>query len=466
MHANMRTVNTPGTRHRRGIAGRSRLNSLDLMKSSLAPTVAFSLLLIFVIRSAGAEPAAPQTPPPGLPYANRRVGHIEVSRSPDFDVVADAGRKRLHLVWRDGGTIKHTFSTNGGDTWTQPAVAVETGAAGGPRVAVDSVGRLHLAYGATKAGARHARIDGRTFYTALHDGSWSTPIEALVPTSLTYDFQIVGPRVAVDGRDHVHVIGWVLANSDDWQRDSRCAYARKPAGGGPFEPTLLFSYGKDGDGGARHGALATDPAGDVHIFYASYNRNARPPLKPATTTHFTRRKDGQWGAKVDLFCSTATDFGMSATVDAHGVVHIAGQDASAWSRSKNPDALIYWSYFNNAGEGGELKPVHRVDDNWEYGADLLLAPNGDIWLSRGNWQQDGPFPWLGRYVRLDSATGRWTEPESLSAPGFKNADGKYGQVPKFAFHEGRVHLFYAEQAPGGPFKFQQRTFSPVSVRPR
>lgn len=435
------------------------------MRMDLA-TIGVVILLVSTTRSFGDEqrsdgglPESSSPPLSGMTFSNRRIGHIEVPKSPDFDVTSDPLRKILHLVWRDAGSIKHAFSKDGGAEWSPTEMVVPADAAGGPRIAVDSRGRLHLVYGVVKAGAKHSRIDGRTFYTALTDGNWSPPEEALIPASLPYEFQVLGPRIAVDGRDNVHVIAWMLASgSDDWQMNSRCAYSRKPATGGGFEQTLLFSYGRNGEGGARYGDLVTDAAGDVHIFFASHNRHALPPLKRATTTHFVRHQDGRWGAKVDLFCSTATDFGMSAAVDGRGVIHIAGQDASGWSR-KNPDALIHWSYFNNAAKSDELKPMHRIDDDWEYGADLLLAPNGDIWMSRGNWQQDGPFPWLGRYARRDATTGRWTEPENVSAAGFKNADSKYGQVPKFVFHDRQVHLFYAEQAPGEAFKFQQRTFA-------
>lgn len=393
----------------------------------------------------------------GYGHVNQRVGAIEVVRNPDFDVAADPASRTIHLVWRDQGVVRHALSADEGKTWKQPIVVVPTDAAGGVRLARDSAGRLHLAYGVRKEGSAHGNLDGRIFHTVFADGRWSRAIEALLPAPSEQKFQVCSARIAIDGRDNVHIIGWNLVSGENWQTDSRTAYARKPAGADRFEPTIEFSYGRDGEGGARHGDIVTDPAGDVHLFYACSSRKA--PTLPHATTHLVRFKDGRWSPRVDLFRSVATDMGLRAAVDAQGVLHVVGEDSSKWSRHKNPNAPIDWTYYNNRDNPAELRPMHQIADDWEYGAELLLAPTGDIWIARGSWQKDGPHPFLGRYARFDAAARRWLEPETVSPPGHRNADRKYGQVPKFVWFEGKVRLFYAEQAPGEPFKFYQRTFN-------
>jgi hypothetical protein len=266
---------------------------------------------------------------------------------------------------------------------------------------------------------------------------------------------MMNPRIAVDGFDNVHIIAWRLINDGDWLTNSRCSYARRPAGGDRFEPAVEFSKGRDQDGGSFHGALTVDSSGDLHIFYESYHKASKPKR---SSTHFIRYKNGAFGAKVDSFRSLSTDFGMSAVVDAKGVLHVAGQDATEWGE-RNPKAPIYWTYFNNAKSPDRLEPVRRIPDRWEFATDLLLTPSGDLWMSRGHWQADEPFPWLGRYTHLDATTKAWTEPVNVSPPGTLNGDKKYGQVPKFVFDGSRVHLFYAAQAPGQPFGFFQRTWA-------
>ncbi len=411
-------------------------------------------LLFFLWVAAGAN-ATSASAGENLPFTNHRIGSIEVAKSPDFDVVVDGKRKVIHFVWRDSGAVHYVASADGGQTWSLSQTAVAAGAAGGPRIAIDSAGRVHLAYGVVKEGAAH-RMDGRIFHTVLASERWSPPEEALVPAPRQTKFQVCAPRIAIDGRDNVHVIGWNLVSTERWTADSRTAYARKPAGSDRFEPTLELGHARQADGAGRHGDIVTDPSGDIHIVYFSSGRDGEG-LRNATT-HLVRFKDGRWSPRIDVFRPVSTDMGLRAAVDSKGVLHVVGQDATKWSRSKNPNAPIPWTYYNNSEDRTDLKPVHQIDDDWEYGADLFLAPSGDVWISRGNWQKDGPFPWLGRYAHRDATSGHWTEPQTVSAEGFKNADGKYGQVPRFTAYGKQVHLFYAEQAPGQPFRFYQRTF--------
>lgn len=382
---------------------------------------------------------------------SRPVGSIEVpiGAHPDFDVASDSARKTMHFTWRSGEILSYIASRDGGATWSPPVV-IANSVRGGIRMAVDSKGILHLVYATRKDDMPRERIGARVWHRAWNGKQWTEPLEVLkVKPVEDTRFQVSAPRVAIDGNDHVHVIGWKLVHDDkEWKIRMRCAYARKPQGKPEFEPTEEFSLGRNQEGGGGTGDIVTDPVGDVHLFYVCYRPNRW------STTHFFRRKTGEWGEKVDVFRGTSTDFGMRAAVDRDGVIHIAGQVVSY--QNPKPWLPVYWTYFNNRAKADDIQPVHQISDVWEYGTDLLVRPNGDVWVSRGHWQKDEPYPWMGRYMRLDAASGKWSEPVNLSPEGYRNADFKYNQVPRFTVYGGKVRIFYAEAPPNGPFRFLQR----------
>ena len=407
-------------------------------------------LSISLLLFAAALPGA--APPPWSSTLSVGAMQVPYESHPDFDVAADDARKLIHFVWRCDETLRHISSRDGGKTWSAPQVIAEP-MRGGPRAAVDGAGMLHVVYPTPKEDIPRDRIGGRVWHRAWDGKRWTQPVEVLKVVPITdVKYQVSTPRITVDGNDNVHVLGWKLVSDPkDWKTRMRAAYARKLKGKAEFEPTLEFSLARDGEGGGGSGDITTDPKGDVHLFYVSFR-----PGK-FSTTHFSRRKTGEWSEKVDVFVDTSTDFGLSTAVDRDGVLHVAGQCVT-WSNPK-PFLPISWTYYNNRADRSQLEPVHKIDDLWEYGAELLLAPNGDVWMIRGHWQKGEPlFAMQGRYVRMDARTGKWSEPVNLSPEGYRNADWKYGQVPKFAMYGGKVRIFYAEAPPDGAFKFLQRIF--------
>ena len=352
-----------------------------------------SLLTVLCLTAsgfAGAAGAAANLPMP--------VGSIEVpvGAHPDFDVASDSARTTMHFAWRSGEILSYAASRDGGVTWSPPRV-IATAMRGGVRMAVDSRGVLHVVYATGKAGMPRERIGSLVWHRAWDGKRWTEPVEALqVKPVEGAEYQVSAPRIAIDGKDNVHVIGWKLIHDDrNWKTRMRCAYARKPRGRRAFEPAEEFSLGRDQEGGGGTGDIVTDHSGDVHLFYVGYGPSRWQ------TTHFVRRKTGEWSGKVDVFRGAGTDFGIRAAVDRDRVLHIAGQTVSY--QNPKPWLPVYWTYFNNRANPDEIQPVHQVADVWEFGTDLLLRPNGDVWISRGHWQKDEPFPWMGRYMRLDAA---------------------------------------------------------------
>ncbi len=391
--------------------------------------------------------AATAPPPQPIP-----VGSIEAppGSRPDFDIAADQARHVLHFVWRNGDAIRYVASRDAGVTWSEPQVVVPEKARGGVRIALDSTGTLHMAYAMVRQDAPNNKVGGDMWYQSFDGRAWSAPVQVffLTPTE-KFAIAATAPRITVDGNDNVHIIGWkTVASAESWKALMRCAYARKLKGAAKFEPTEEFSYGRHEDGGGSTGDVVTDSHGNVHVFYLSW----RPHHWPIT--HFTRSKDGLWSEKVDVFEATSTDFGLRAVVDRNDVIHLAGEKPSM--DNPKPFLPVYWTYFNNKADPSKMQIVHQIPDVWEFGTDLLVTPGGDVWMSRGHWQKDEPFPFMGRYVHMDAKTGKWSDPENLSPPSYRNADFKYGEVPRFVIYDGKVRIFYIEAPPNGNYHYFQK----------
>ncbi len=211
-----------------------------------------SLLLGLFLATLAALPAAPA---PGI-SAPLRVGPWEPKSRATFAVAGEPAGARLHFVFRDGVRLHHAISSDEGATWTPPAFVAE---GSGQVMAIDRAGTVHL------VSESHAsdRIEYRTFSR----GIWSSAqdISATVPGGAA---QLLAPRIAIDGTGNVHVIYWTLWKGDGWKDGSRCVYRYKPAGRAEFEPPVLWRDQAE-KGYAKYGALAVDPAGDLHIFYAA-----------------------------------------------------------------------------------------------------------------------------------------------------------------------------------------------------
>jgi hypothetical protein len=370
--------------------------------------------------------------------APKAIGEVKVpyGKHPDFDVLADELHSLIHFVYRNDATLYYMKSADGGEEWTAPASIGEGQSA---RLAVDTGGTIHMAY------ATGGRKEDKSWYRQLSGDQWSEP----TPVTSLNAVEVIAPRIAVDGSNGVHVIGWMFPKipaDKDWKEYTRCLYMRKPAGQIQFEAPEEFGPNKHPKafGGGGSGDIFVDPNGDVHIAYTCWTPGWM-------TTHFVRSKEGKWKGRIDLWRSTTSDFCLSGAVDKDGVVHLSGFDV----QGKNPP--MHWAYFNNSIDRQALTMMHGEDEDWELGTDLLLTPEGDIWISSGNWSNESNFnPLRGRIMHYNAKSKKWSKPEDLSVKGFRNLDGRHGQTPKFIYYGGKVRVFYAEGKPQNDFTFFQK----------
>jgi hypothetical protein len=139
----------------------------------------------------------------------------------------------LHLVWNSLAGIGkrlHSWSSDGGETWTEPAVitrSISGGWTGPPGLVVDSAGTLHMI--TSVSGERGAQDIERIFYMRWDGSSWSKP--ELVSGGLGATSSVEGPTLAISDGNRLHV----LCEADL----SRLWYAEKMVDAPPLAPVAV-----------------------------------------------------------------------------------------------------------------------------------------------------------------------------------------------------------------------------------
>lgn len=371
-----------------------------------------------------------------------RVGDWEIDRRAVFTVAAAPAGADLHFIYAEGSRLQHAHSSDSGLTWSA-SQSVAAGSA--PELAVDHRGVAHLVYEA----AGNSRVE----YRSYADGKWTDALD--ITTSVPgKEAQALVPRIVVDGANHVHVLYWTLWKDKDYKPGSRAAYWRKPDGASAFEAPTLFSHQREG-GNARHGALAVDPAGDLHVFYASNNGTAH------AIEHRVRHKDGTWGKHDYWRGHLVTDWCIGAAVTTDGVSHLSVQ-------TKVGEHLRV-VYANNRADPGVRTVQHDLGwESYETFTHLLAAPNGDLWIATGHlehktketFEPAADMPNIGTWTRYDRAAGTWSPRAPLSSSDAINLDARRGNHPRLVQQGGRVSVFYAEKLPGGKWRHWQRRLDP------
>ncbi|MBN1671540.1 MAG: fibronectin type III domain-containing protein [Kiritimatiellae bacterium] len=376
-----------------------------------------------------------------------RVGAWEATTNATFDVAADDLRDTIHFVHNNGSNLYYSSSTDGGASWTTDR---HIGVGQGPAIAVDHSGTVHLVY-------EQPRYGRKMFYRRYAQGAWSAEQDITTGVPAFPDIRYWAPRVEVDGSNNVHIIYWTHpwgGTTEDWDNCSRCVYYCKRAGQADFDAPQLWRD-KNGTGHALHGALFRDEDGHMHIFYKSYiggyNRAVERRLRYA---------DGSWGRHDQWASANYIDWCASAAVDSSGTVHFTAQMPVSGKMT-----LGYW---NNRDNAGVL--ALKYDAGWEtietY-TDLLLEPNGDLWLATGHCEYPdtfvppeptGEMPNIGAYYRYSAASGAWSGRENISPDGYVNLDHRRQNHPRWLRFRNSVRLFFAQKAPGGNWRHWQRTF--------
>ncbi len=401
-------------------------------------------LLVFVL-------ALIVSPSPAAGPSPLRVGQWEVDRHATFAVASDMVGDRLHIVYGDKGGMHYACSTDGGVTWTEPELV---GRGVGQVLVVDRRGTVHLV---NETGNRK-RIE----YRSRSGGAWSEPRDLGAWVEGDGEPALCAPRLAVDGADNLHLIYWTYwkGQGNSWKPGSRCVYVHRRAGAADFDPPELWRD-RGGQGYARYGRLAVDPAGDLHVFYASGLLTRGHHLERRV-----RHRDGTWG-RHDLWPSRLlTDWCIGAAVTTDGVAHISVQ-------SNLVDGMKV-IYMNNRESPEVLAERHSFGrETFETFTDLLALPNGDLWVATGHIEEAGTFPGeppdempdIGTFAHYRAATGTWTARTPVSPEGAVNLDRRQANEPRLVVHGGQVRLFYAEKLPDGKWRHWQRILGPASSTP-
>lgn len=306
-----------------------------------------------------------------------------------------------------------------------------------PQVAIDSQGKLHLAYFTGEP------RQGNLFYAASTDGgatfSHAIPVNNEQGSAIATG-TIRGAQIALGKNGRVH-IAWNGSksdgplNPDSGKPGMPMLYARMTDAGDAFEPQrnlMLRSFGLDGGG-----SLAADQMGNVYVAWHGIGES-----EASGTGKEGEARRRVWVAKSrDDGGSFSTE--QKAWPEETGACGCCGMKIYADRRS-NIFALyrsatqsvhrdIYLLTSKDQGKSFQGRLLHKWAINACPMSSMDFASNGTAVV--GAWETGGQVYW----VRVDSDAGSARQP--LSAPG----EGKGRKHPRVAVNQkGEVLLVWTE----------------------
>lgn len=218
----------------------------------------------------------------------------------------------LHVVWGDnsGGhpQISYRSRAVGFDVWSPVSNISNTpGYADAPTIAVDSTGRLHVAWGDNSPGAFDIYYSSQAV-----GGGWSAPVN-LSNSELTS----VLPALAVGPNDSLHLV-WNDDSTGNWEIYYR---VRAPSGGWSATRNLSNTPGNIDDDNDPP-ALAVGADGLARVVWFDRSGPWRWDL------YYTRQKPGGAWTPATPITGSGRAFFPALGLDAAGSSHIAWYDDS------------------------------------------------------------------------------------------------------------------------------------------
>ena len=200
-----------------------------------------------------------------------------------------------------GTPIARVLERRPGGEWTTLPPPTTTGnPSDRTSLAIDSRGRLHLAW-------TEVTTPNRQVFYARFDGAWTTPLQ------LSHNPGYAGfPSIAVDGTDRVHVAWYATPDGTTYQ-----IYYRRLDPSGWTAERALTSANRD----ATNPALALGPDGHVHIVWA------RVASRAETEVAYLRLDGDAVAEERTLSSPLVAAFNPSLVVAPDGGIHVA------WSAS-------------------------------------------------------------------------------------------------------------------------------------
>ena len=283
------------------------------------------------------------------------LGLINVAPSIVVDETGGPYDGDIYVVWqRDQAmslTVQFTESTDGGDTWAGPRT-IDAGPSGSPgmypRVAVDSVGKVHVAYMVGTVGsyliADSVSIDGGVMWTKN---------------------TVVQPDSGFQGYPSIATGGGVVCVA--WEESTALSdilwFAASTDNGATWNRNWIISFGS-GPYDASWVSITVDDGGEFHAAWVAADNTG------VNSVAYSHSKDGgaTWAAPAKV-----SDAPASTTYVAHSVTILASSDSlyAVWSDNRRGDFDIFASWSKDDGltwGDGMADNDVRVDDTDDNGS--------------------------------------------------------------------------------------------------
>ena len=304
--------------------------------------------------------------------------------------VATAYNTQRKLVRSEDGTLYaaiavnvsgqpeiRVLSTRDGASWTTlPHPSLTGNWSDRTALAIDSLGRLHLAWTEPAAGGGR-----QVFYSRYEGGAW-TPMEQLSHSTGYAGY----PAIAVDALDRVHIV-WYGFDGTYYQ-----IYYRRLDGAGWSPERALTNQAAD----ATNPSIALGPEGDVHVVWFRQTRNG-------------------------VYLEIAYLHLVGDTVEETGPISTPGVDSTDPTIAVAPDGRVHVAWSARVGNVDRIEATERAANGTAWSAIEPVSPD-TVGAQDPSLALDGlgalHVVWAsvsgGVYAQVRNGT--WSVPVLLSSP--------------------------------------------------
>jgi hypothetical protein len=303
----------------------------------------------------------------------------------------------VYVAWEDerndNGDIYFANSTDGGATWSNPNMKINTDNGteiqGTPSLALDSTGTIYAAWSDNRNGYLNI------YFANSKDGgaTWTDP-NVRVKSSTAFQSD---PTMAVDSTGTIY-LAWQNGYDGDWD-----IYFVKSNDGGTTWTDPPTRVNTDSTSFFQlNPTIAVNSSGAIYMAWDD-ERNGNSDI------YFTKSTDGgaTWtdpNLKVNTDSTSYSQYNPTIAVDLMGTVYLAWQD----HRNGNPDI-----YFAKSTDGGENWTHPNVKINTDMDAtsqrepSLVVSPTGIIYIAWEDFRWDEFDIYFGKST---DGGATWTDP--------------------------------------------------------
>ena len=280
-----------------------------------------------------------------------------------------------HVVYPDyvGSTsyIKYLDEISGPETIAQltplPYGAHDSGGVGGPSIAIDANGGLHVTYNYVQGGASPNPESIMYTYRANASSGWASP-QKIGEHAVGYG-NIESAAIAVDPNGHWHVVYPDYVGSTSYIK-----YLDETSGPETIAQLTPLPYGAHDSGGVGGPSIAIDANGGLHVTYNYVQGGASPNPESIMYTYRANASSG-W-ASPQKIGEHAVGYGniesAAIAVDPNGHWHVVYPDyvgstsyINTWMRPPGPETIaqltpLPYGAHDSGGVGG---PSIAIDAN-------------------------------------------------------------------------------------------------------